>query len=128
MKKLFFLLAITVLGMSACHKDTTDKTAPKVTIITPIASSVLPTGKGFSITGTVSDNTGLHEMSIVVTQVSDGKELFNVAPVVHDLTDYTFKEIWTPALTANTDVKVVVTATDHSSNIGTATVLFKVTK
>jgi hypothetical protein len=127
MKKLLFILAMASLGASACQKDTTDKSIPKVSINNPTASLSVPTGKGLSISGTVSDND-LHEMSIVVTQVSDGKELFNATPVVHDLASYDFKETWTPALTENTDVKVVVTATDHALNAGTATILFKVTK
>jgi hypothetical protein len=114
--------------MSACHDhDEDDSDKPVVTISTPTANASYTSGSDVKISGKVTD-ASLHELKIIVTQVSDGKELFKSEPTVHDLTSYDINETWKPSVSADTDVKLTVTAEDHSSNKTEVTVNFTVKK
>lgn len=124
-QNLLLLLAIAAFTFAACHKhDEDDTAAPVVTLETPTDGAVL-SGE-VHVHGTVTD-ASLHEMSIVVTKDSDGSELLSAEPTVHDLTSYSFDEHFTPSgLTGETDVTLLITVEDHSSNKTTKTVKFKV--
>lgn len=113
-----------VFAFNACHNhDEDDTTDPVLTITSPAADASL-TGK-VTISGKATDES-LHEMSIVVTKDSDSSELFNAAPEVHDETDYTISESWTPTgLTSETPVTLTVTVEDHSEHKVVKTVKFK---
>lgn len=129
MKKLLFALSILAFGMSACHDhDEDDSVKPVVAITAPTASGSYTSGSDVKITGKVTDENSLHELKIIVTQVSDGKELFKSEPSVHDLTSYDINETWKPNVSADTDVILTVTAEDHGSNKTEVTVNFTVKK
>lgn len=119
-----FSLVIGVFAFNACHNhDEDDTTDPVLTITSPAADASL-TGK-VTISGKATDES-LHEMSIVVTKDSDSSELFSTAPEVHDETDYTISESWTPVgLTSETPVTLTVTVEDHSEHKVVKTVKFK---
>lgn len=128
-QKLFLLTTILAFSILACHNDSLnhnmeDQDPPVISLSAPTAMDSI--SGVVAISGMVTDES-MHEMSIVVSQDSDGTVLFSSAPVVHDLTSYTIAEMWTPAgITAETAVTLTVTAEDHSSNIATAEVKFTV--
>jgi hypothetical protein len=129
MKKALFILSLFALAATACHHtDSTDTAKPVVTITAPTTTGSYKTGADINITGTVDEDQGLHTMSIIVTQVSDGKELFKATPSVTNQKNYTFTEKWKPSVTADTDVKLTVRAADHTLNEGVSTVTFSVKK
>ena len=111
----------------ACHKDNQDADdhhAPVINITTPTAMDSI--SGVVAIKGVVTDE-GLHKMSIKVTQDSNGSILFSAEPEVHDLTTYSFTEMWTPSgIAAETAVTLTVSAEDHGANMDTSVVKFVV--
>lgn len=122
------LFALLFTLLSACHdhdEDANDKTAPSVTITAPIDNASLSASTAVAIKGTVTDETGLHELTIIVTNDADGKELFKDTPSVHDKTSYDFNESYTPSgVAAAINATLTVIAEDHGSNVTTKTVKF----
>ncbi|MBK9566918.1 MAG: hypothetical protein IPO37_17625 [Saprospiraceae bacterium] len=54
-------------------------------------------------------------MEIKVTKDSDGSELFKASPSVHDKTEYSFDEHFTPSgLSGETAVTLIIKVEDHS--------------
>ena len=121
------LLAAALLFTPACkdeheHSDE-DLNAPVLTLEGP--------GEGESISGEVHihgkvTDESLHEMEVKVTKDSDNSELLKVAPTVHDKTEYSFDEHFTPSVAAETPVTLTITVEDHSANKTVKTVKFKV--
>lgn len=121
----FLFAALLFTTVTACKKsEEDDKNNPVITISNPAANASI--SGAVSIAGKVTDES-LHELSIVVTKDSDSSELFKSTPEVHDLTEYTIAETWTPGgISAETAVTLTVTAEDHHSNTATTTMKFKV--
>lgn len=132
MKNIQHLLLVAALSMpavgtfTACHDhdhDENDTEAPVVTIESPAEGASL-SGE-VHVHGLVTD-ASLHELSIKVTRDDNNAVLLEVAPEVHDLTEYDFDEHFTAGLLSETNATLVVTAEDHNSNVTTKTVRFKV--
>lgn len=129
MKKQNFLLLlalfVSVFAFNACKDDNDegDTTAPVLTIEEPTEGESI-SGE-VHIHGKVTDES-LHEMEIKVTLDSDGSELFKATPTVHDETEYHFDEHFTPTVAAETPVTLTITVEDHTDNVTTKTVKFKV--
>jgi hypothetical protein len=122
------LLFGSILLLSVCaschHHDDNDTVAPTLSILSPTADASL-TGT-VSIAGTTADEKSLHEISIVVTNDSDGAELFKAEPEVHNKANYSISEVWAPSgLGAETPVTLTVTVEDHGENKTVQTVKFK---
>ena len=113
-----------LLTVAACHKhDEDDTVAPVITLEDPEEGASL-SGE-VHVHGKVTDGS-LHEMEIKVTKDSDGSELLKATPEVHDKTEYSFDEHFTPAVAAETAVTLTITVSDHNDNSTTKTVKFKV--
>ena len=119
------LAAMTLLPLASCHNhDEEDTNAPVLTLNEPAEGASI-SGQ-VHIEGKVTDES-LHEMEITVTKDSDGSQYLHVTPEVHDETDYSFDEHFTPSgLTGETPVTLVITVSDHSDHTTTKTVKFKV--
>jgi hypothetical protein len=129
-KQLFLLAALAALTatFNACKDgggdENEDVNAPVLTIEEP--------AEGESISGEVhihlqATDKSLHEMTVKVTQDSDGTVVFEDEPTVHDETDYHYDKSFTPSgLTGDTPMTLTVTVEDHSGNVTTKTVKFKV--
>ena len=124
--KCLFLAILFWFGLSSCHDhhDENDKDAPVLVIEKPSDNTVV-SGK-VEIHGKVTDKS-LHEMEIKVTKDSDGSELYKATPSVHDKTEYSFDEHFTPSgLSGETAVTLIIKVEDHSENVTTKSVKFKV--
>lgn len=123
----FFLFAIlSLFTLVSCHDhgDENDKDAPGLTIEKPAENAVV-SGE-VHIHGKVTDNS-LHELEIKVTKDSDGSELFKATPSVHDKTEYSFDEHFTPSgLSGETSVTLTIIVEDHSDNVTNKSIKFKV--
>ena len=121
------LLAVSCLTLfMACHKaDDENNTTDPVLSITSPASNASISGV-VTITGLATDNS-LHEMHLKITKDADGSVLMESAPTVHDLTEYTIAQTWTPTnITVATPVTLTVTVEDHNEHAVTKTVNFTV--
>jgi len=127
--KLFFkfLLAAAFLSFTACHKhehDENDQQAPQLTITKPAEGAVVQGAVQIALA--VTDDIGLHYMTVVVTRDSDGSEAYKQEVDVHDKTSYNFDKSFTPTgLTAETSMTLTVKAEDHGENQTVKTVKFK---
>lgn len=113
--KLFTLfLAISFLTVS-CSKD---DTAPVITITSPAEGATLLRGQSYPLTGTVTDDTELAEISGSGFKITsfDSKTSHVLAgitiPIANDA----------PVGNAN----ITINATDKEGNVGTKTVTFKI--
>jgi hypothetical protein len=121
--KLLLTAFCSLLIIGACHKHEEENNAPALTIENPVEGASL--GGEIHIHGKVTDES-LHEMEIKVTKDADGSVLLTASPVVHDKTEYSFDEHFTPAVSAETPVTLTITVWDHSDNSTTKTVKFSV--
>ena len=130
MKKILFAIAILTFGLVACHKHSdTDTVAPIINITAPTAAASFKSGSEVKITAKATDETSMHEVTLIITQDSDNKELLNKIIDVHDLLTKDIAETWTPTgFTADTNVTLTMTVVDHNDNKNVKTVKFKVTK
>jgi len=122
---IFFSL---VLVFTSCKKEdhnhdhpTTDTSKPVVSISSPTAMQVYNSGDTVRIKGLVTD-ASLHELLIRIVKDSDQTELFRATPVVHDMTSYTIDTYWKSSVSDHTNATLIISAEDHSSNIGSDTV------
>jgi hypothetical protein len=121
------LIALAIAGLSltfftACdkdddhdHNDTSDKTAPAVTLTSPTSMQIFYSGDTVWIKGTVTDQS-LHEMVVSIKKKSDDAVLFTTTPTVHDLTTYNLNTFWKCAVSGHTDAYLEIVVEDHSSN------------
>lgn len=130
MKKTFFVMAFAAFGLVACHKHSDiDTIAPIVNITAPTAAAGFKIGSEVKITANATDETSMHEVTLIITQDSDNKELLNKVIDTHNLTTKDIAETWTPTgFTTDTNVTLTMTVIDHGDNKATKTVKFKVVK
>ena len=114
LKFLTLLLFISLIAVS-CSKD---DTAPVITITSPAEGATLLRGLTYPLTGTVTDDTELAEISGLGFKITsfDSK-------TSHVLAGITIP-IATDAPVGNANI--TITATDKEGNAGTKTVTFKI--
>lgn len=125
----FFVLSLFVIAIfTSCNKEdddhdhsSSDTTKPTVSISSPAAMQVYNSGDTVRIKGLATD-ASLHELLIRIVKDSDQTELFRATPVVHDLTSYSIDTYWKSSVTDHTNATLIISAEDHSSNIGSDTV------
>jgi len=113
-KFLTLLFAMALMAVS-CSKD---DTPPAITITSPAEGATLERGKSYPLTGTVTDDTELVEISGSGFKITtfDSK-------TSHVLTGIT---IPIPADAPVGNANITINATDKEGNVGTKTVNFKV--
>ena len=143
MKRYIFyvLLAIAVIGFS-CSKggdaggnddgggphivSPNDVTAPVIVINTPIANQVFSNGNSISITGRLTDDLGLYNGSIRITNDANGEVVKQQLYEIHGLLSYDFNISHIASVTAVSNYTVTVTFQDHGLNTTTQAVKIKV--
>jgi hypothetical protein len=108
--------------------DTSDLNAPIITIYSPAENQIFQSKDTISLNGIVKDEA-LHELSIVVFDLKNNLLLFSAAPVVHDLTEYQFNQLFKVSnVTDSISAQLTVKAEDHGLNKQSKVVNFKVYK
>jgi uncharacterized lipoprotein YbaY len=110
-KGLIALLAVACLA--ACKKDKGDTEKPTITIMTPTANQQFTPGQVVNISATITDNDGLHEIHLFVTNKASGADVVHMAQHV-DVKTYNLNNTFTAG--AGITYVLKFAATDHSGN------------
>jgi hypothetical protein len=127
-----FLIAIAFLFFISCSKNSsssTDITRPVITMAEPMPddTSNLSVEPEVHVEFTVTDEVGLHELSVLVIK-NNTDTLMNETPSVSDLKVYAFHEHLIPAgIIATVPFKAIIKASDHAGNVQSTVVNFYVT-
>jgi phosphate-selective porin len=141
--KPFIFLVILVAGFAAaCSKGgativddgtggghgsvPTDTIAPILSITNPVADQLFTSGTSFNITGTITDDYGLYQGYVRITNDANGAELKKQAYEIHGIKNYNFTVAFTPSVTIASNYTVTVFFEDHGNNSITRTVKIKV--
>lgn len=108
------VLSALVITITGCKKPENEK--PEIEITSPADNAMITTGSTIAITGTVTDNDELHEMSIKVMRHSDDSLIQAWYPTVHAMESYAFSETLTINVSAETEYHLEVEAEDHDGN------------
>ncbi len=99
------------------HDDNkTDTQSPSIDINTPTNAQIFSITDTIKINGLITENESLHEANIKITDLSSNATVYANFPLVHDLTSYTFSQMFFPNVTTHTSYNVLVEATDHAGN------------
>ena len=110
------------------NSSSTDDTKPIITIAEPTANDTisLTLESEVHIEFTVTDNVGLHNLSVLIIK-NNIDTLMNETPSVSDLKVYSFHEHLIPiGIASLTGFKVLIKAEDHSGNMESKVIDFYV--
>lgn len=102
-----------------------DVTAPVLDIYTPTANQVFANGSSINITGKISDDLGLYNGSIRITNDANGELVKQQLYEIHGVLTYNFNITHTVSVTAATDYTITISFEDHGLNKTTKTVKIK---
>lgn len=133
--RIFF--GIIMFSLMACSKggDTADDgggdghipspidvTAPQLTVYTPTTSQVFTSGTAINVTGKITDDLGLYQGSIRITDDATGQLLMEQLYVIHYVLSYDFNISYTPMVSSTKNYTVTVYFEDHGYNAATKSV------
>jgi hypothetical protein len=121
--KIIFTTIITLsIYVVSCSKKDTEK--PSITINKPISTDTFSVYNDIKLDIDMSDNTDLHESTVVVTD-SMGNNIFTDNPYVHEQNNFKFqKNFKIASIDYLKKYTLTVTASDHSDNIQSQSVSF----
>lgn len=130
-------LVISIFAGIACSKGSAvddnlhivndkDTVAPVLTINTPFADQQFSNGNTISITGRITDESGLYRGSVKLINDANGETLKQQAYEIHGVKDYSFTVNHTASVTTVSNYTVVVSFEDHGLNNTTRSVKIKV--
>ena len=141
MKFTFSILSVStaclLLAAMACSKGTAvddnqhivndkDTVAPVLVINTPLADQQFTSGNTISITGRITDESGLYRGSVKLINDANGETLKQQAYEIHGVKDYSFSVSHTAVVTTVSNYTVVVSFEDHGLNNVNRSVKIKV--
>ena len=103
-----------------------DTTAPVLNVLTPMDNQVFTSGNAISVTGSITDDLGLYQGSIRITNDANGQVLKQQLYEIHYVLAYNFNISYIPVVSVPSDYTVTVTFEDHGLNSVTKTVRIKV--
>jgi len=112
MKQILFVL-ISVAFLAGCSKSGGDTTKPVVILNTPTGNQEFAAFSTVTISGSIADDDEIHEVHIIVTNVTNSSEVLHVHTHV-DAKSYNINEVFTAQ--AATTYKIHVEADDHVGN------------
>ncbi len=113
-------------GVSHPPPAPNDTTAPVLTINTPAANQVFSSGNVINVTGRITDDLGLFQGLIRITNDANGALLKEQAYEIHYVLSYDFSLSYTANVTVPSDYTVTVSFGDHGYNSTTKSVKVKV--
>ena len=139
-QNIVFIVAATLIlascrkGHEATPQDNTDDhvftptdvTPPVIDISTPTLNQEFKSGSVITITGKLTDDYGLYQGSISITNDATNAVVKQQLYEIHGLTIYNFSLAHTPLVTVPSVYTVTVKFEDHGLNFTTQTVKIKV--
>lgn len=111
------------------HTSSNDTVKPVITMAEPLPddTTTLSVEPEVHVEFTVTDEVGLHELSVLVIK-NNTDTLMNESPAVSNLKVYAFHEHLIPTgIAAVVPFKAIITASDHAGNVQSTIVNFYVT-
>jgi hypothetical protein len=112
-RTLLFIASLFLLFQN-CKKEESASTIT-LSVSAPNENQEFSGGQILNIKGTTSDDSGLHTLTVEVTDDKTGLMLFSKKPTVLDLKTYNFDESWTIKVNDWTDATVKITSVNHSN-------------
>jgi len=103
-----------------------DVTPPVIEITTPTLNQVFSNGSAINVTGKLTDDYGLYQGSIKITNDATNAIVKEQLYEIHGLITYNFNLSYIASVTIPTDYTVTVKFEDHGLNFTTQTVKIKV--
>ena len=107
------VIAIALTCLVACKKDGGDTQKPVIVLNSPMGNQQFPGFSPVTISGTVTDDTEIHEVHVEVINKNTSTEIMHVHDHV-DARSYTINQVFTAQ--AATTYKIHVEADDHVGN------------
>ena len=139
--KLFFAAAVITM-LAACSKggsaantegpgeihipSPTDTTAPVLVISTPTANQVFTSGNTINVSGRITDDLGLYQGSIRITDDANNNVLKEQLYEIHYVLAYDYNVSYTTSVSVPSNYTVTVSFMDHGYNVTTRSVKVKV--
>ena len=99
---------------------------PVLDIYTPGPNQIFSNGNTINITGKISDDLGLYNGSIRITNDANGELVKQQLYEIHGVLSYNYNITHTASVTVVSDYTVSITFQDHGLNSVTKTVKIKV--
>jgi len=103
-----------------------DSIAPAVEIYTPAADQVFTSGSNISITGKITDETGLYRGSVRVTNDANGELIREQLYEIHGFLSYNYTVNYIAQVAALSNYTITVSFEDHGLNTTSRSVKVKV--
>jgi hypothetical protein len=103
-----------------------DYVSPVLEVYTPVDGQAYSSGAAVSITGKITDESGLYQGSIRITKDSNGELVRQQLYEIHGVLAYNFNISEAISVTAPTDYTVTIKFEDHGLNVATRSVKIKV--
>lgn len=117
----------TAVEEEGVHTTTpSDTTAPVITIAAPVANQVFNSGNIININGNITDDYGLYQGYIKITNDASGAELIRQPYIIHGIKTYNFNFSYTPVVAAVSNYTVTVSFEDHGLNTTSKMVKVKI--
>ncbi len=113
MSRSLIVLASFLIFFQNCKKENTSNISLSVSL--PNENQEFLSGQTLVIKGTTSDESGLHTLTVEVTDDKTGAMLFVKKPTVLDLKTYNFDESWAVKVSDWTDATVKITSINHNN-------------
>ena len=111
----------------ACKKET-DKNAPVISLLLPTEGQEINAATDSVIIQATIDDADMHNFKYTVTNKANGDTLIHINPRHDHVEHIDFYKGYKLVIDADIDALLVFTAEDHSGNVSTKSVNFKLIK
>ncbi len=114
--KNYWIVALIALSLAGCTKENNDVTAPGIILASPTSNQHYTEGSVLEITGTVSENHSIREVTITITEQGAANALVTRSYEPEEKEKHEFYESYVLYSLSGAHLKVEVTAKDANGN------------
>lgn len=126
-KKIIIASICCCTTIIACQKET-DNNAPVISLLLPTEGQEINATTDSVIIQATMDDADMHNFRYTVTNKADGDTLIHINPRHDHVEHIDFYKGYKLVIDADIDALLVFTAEDHSGNVSTKSVNFKLIK
>lgn len=127
LKKIIIASILCSATIIACKKET-DNNAPVISLLSPTEGQEINATTDSVIIQATMDDADMHNFKYLVTNKANGDTLIHINPRHDHVEHIDFYKGYKLIIDADIDALLVFTAEDHSGNISTKSVNFKLIK